>query len=206
MLLKKSEHKENSKAWWDEKYLTSGDQYLYGKEPSKFLVEHLDLLPKGAKVVDIGSGEGRNAVALAAKGYDVTAIDFSATAQDRAKKLAVDSGVNILWKSSDLDFYLPELLTFDAIVCIDYKPPVSLLKNLSRGLKQKGILILEASLVESAKSYEKIELFECYKPNELLLQMVPSQSGTFQIQHYSELGATKWGDKVFMIAKKTQLL
>jgi 2-polyprenyl-3-methyl-5-hydroxy-6-metoxy-1,4-benzoquinol methylase len=204
-LSRKSEHKENTKLWWDEKYSLSGDQYLYSKEPSKFIFDHLDLLPKDAKVLEIACGEGRNAVALASKGYQVTAFDFSAIALQRAEALAKASGVSILFKNLDLDFYLPELLSFDAIICVDFKPPPTLLKNLSRGLKQKGHLLMESRLMESAKTYKDIETFECFKPNELLHQFIPSQQMSFQILYYSELGSTKWGENVYMIAKKSQL-
>ncbi|MBN8553997.1 MAG: class I SAM-dependent methyltransferase [Deltaproteobacteria bacterium] len=203
-LSRKSEHKENSKAWWDEKYSLSSD-YLYSKEPSSFLMEQLDLLPSGAKILEIACGEGRNTVALAAKGYSVTAFDFSAKALERAEALTKASGVSVTFKSLDLDFYLPELLSFDAIIGIQFKPPQTLLKNLSRGLKQNGHLILEAPLMESSRTYKNIESFECFKPNELLYQFIPSQQMTFQIRFYSELGP-KYGENVYMVAKKSQLL
>ena len=109
MEMKRSEHKENSKAWWEEKYLQT-DGYLYSKAPSSFLFDHLDLLPKDAKILEIAAGEGRNAVALAAKGFQVTAIDWAPTALERAKTLASESGVSATFKGTDLDFYLPELL------------------------------------------------------------------------------------------------
>lgn len=205
-LTRKSTHKENSKAWWDERYqAVSGDAFLYSKEPSKFVLEHLDLLPAKAKVLDIACGEGRHAVALAAKGYDVTAMDFSAIAMERAQKLAQASGVNVLFKTLDLDFFIPELLTFDAIIGVDFKPPQTLLKNLGRGLKQGGHLLLETHLVEASRHITAVETFECFKPNELLYQFVPSQQMTFRILHYSELGPTA-GNKVYFVAKKTQLL
>jgi SAM-dependent methyltransferase len=204
-LNKKSEHKENSKAWWDERFAESGSgSFLYSKEPSGFLMSYLDLLPKSAKILEIACGEGRNAVALAAKGYDVTALDFSNVALERAKALASGSGVEVHFRALDLDFYLPELLTFDAIVTINFRPSAGLIKNIGRGLKEKGHLIMEAPLMESAKVHEKIEAFECFKPNELL-QLFTTQP-TFQVLYYSELGDAKWGENVFLIAKKSQLL
>ncbi len=197
----KSSHKENSKAWWDEKYSQSSD-YLYGKEPSKYLLSHLDLLPAKAKVLEIACGEGRNAVALALKGFDVSATDFSAKAIERAESLAKNSDVKIAFKNADLDFFIPELMSLDAIVSIDFRPGPTLLKNLARGLKQGGLLLMEAHLIEACKDSESLEVFECFKPNELLQQFVPGQP-SLRIADYSELDP---GMKVQLVAKKTALL
>ncbi len=202
-LNKRSQHKENSKAWWDEKY-SSRDGFYYSKEPSKFLMNRLDLLPSKAKVLEIACGEGRNSVALAARGLDILALDFSAVALERAQNLAKDSGVTIQTKTLDLDFFIPELFSFDAIVSVDFRPAPTLLKNLGRGLKQGGHLLMEAHLMEAAKTYTEVEVFECFKPNELLQMFVPSQT-SFKILEYSELGE-KWGEKAYLIAKKSQLL
>ena len=59
---------------WDERYAVA--EFVYGKEPNAFLAEHCDKLPKG-KVLSLAEGEGRNAVFLAAQGYEVTAVDAS---------------------------------------------------------------------------------------------------------------------------------
>jgi len=202
-LAKRSAHKENSKEWWDEIYSSSGDQYFYSKEPSKFLLDYLKLLPQGAKILDIACGEGRNAVALAEKGYAVTAIDSSDVALERANEFAKKSKVKINFISKDLAFFIPDLMAFDAIISIDFKPPVTLIKNLSRGIKQHGHIFIEAYLMEAAKEKKNLEAFECYKPNELL-KSVPQAS--LQIEYYSELSPAKWGEKVFLIAKKSQFL
>jgi len=168
------------------------------------LVQHLDLIPEGGRVLVIASGEGRNAVALALKGYKVVAIDYSKVAVERAQMLAKESNVTIEWKSADLDFYIPELLSFDAIVSINFKPPLTLLKNLTRGLKQGGIVMMEAPLLEQMKSQRQLEAFECYKPNELINTLNP-QASQLLVLYYSELGTSKSCDRVQMIAKKTQL-
>lgn len=201
----KSSHKENTKAWWEERYQKSGSNLLASKEPSSFLMTYLDLIPLKGKVLEIGVGEGRNAVALALKGFDVTGIDFAATAIERAQKLADESQTKVNLRTADLDFFIPELLTYDAIISIDFKPPLTLLKNLSRGLKQGGHLFVEVPLLEAMKSNKSLEAVECYKPNELLNTLNP-QSMQFQVLQYSELNPGKWGEKAFLICKKTQLL
>ena len=44
--------------------------------PAKFLVENVDLLPKG-RVLDIAMGTGRNAIYLAGLGFEVEGVDIS---------------------------------------------------------------------------------------------------------------------------------
>ena len=45
------------------------------EEPSRWLIENLDVLPAGRRVLDLACGRGRHALALAARGWSVHAID-----------------------------------------------------------------------------------------------------------------------------------
>lgn len=194
---------ENTKEWWNQRY-ESATPNLYSKEPSKFLMKHLELLPKAAKVLDLGCGEGRNAVALALKGFDVEAKDFSDVAVARAEELAKSSNAQLKIKKADLDFFIPELMAFDAIVSIDFKPPQSLLKNLIRGLKKGGCLLMEAPLVEACIDNKSLEVFECFKKGELLKEMAGGMN--YRVVYYSELEPDFSATKVQFIAQKTEML
>ena len=81
-----------SKEYWDKYYQDS--PFLTGKAPLKFLVDMFPRLQKG-KVLDIGMGEGANAVYLAQKGMTVKGVDVSTVAVERANQLARDTGVSI---------------------------------------------------------------------------------------------------------------
>ena len=55
--------------FWNERYAAEG--LAYGEAPNDFLVSVADRLPKVGKAIDIGAGEGRNAIYLAsAAGYN----------------------------------------------------------------------------------------------------------------------------------------
>ncbi len=194
--------KDNSKDWWEAKYQSSSN-FVYGKEPSNFLMSHVGLFPTQARVLDLASGEGRNAVALATKGFKVLGIDFSETAMSRAENLAKDSSTQVQWKKSDLDFFLPELLSYDAIVSVDFRPAPTLLKNLVRGLKKDGFLILEAHLTPICIERKDIEVFETFKPGEML-KLVLESSPSVRCVYYSELGPDRL--KAYMIARKVEML
>jgi tellurite methyltransferase len=87
---------------FDDRY--TADNYYWGLEPSKMCFDVLKLMPpdNNVKVIDIGCGEGRNAVFFAKKGYRVTAFDISKNGIKKAVKLAKENNVNITLFTADL--------------------------------------------------------------------------------------------------------
>lgn len=130
---------------WDEKY--SAEDYVYGKEPNRFLEDHAAELPPG-EVLSLAEGEGRNAVYLAGLGFRVTAVDHSRVGMAKAQRLAAEKGVEIETICADLaDFELGED-RWSAIVSIfGHLPPEVRRRVYARipaALKPGGILLLEA--------------------------------------------------------------
>ena len=80
---------------YDERYDRPG--YYWGKTPSATCYRVLQMLPphRQLRLLDIGCGEGRNAVFFARNGYHVTAFDTSPKGVEKTKQLAVDAGVPI---------------------------------------------------------------------------------------------------------------
>jgi SAM-dependent methyltransferase len=93
------------RADWDRRY--RGTELVWTAQPNRFVVEELQGLPPG-RALDLGSGEGRNAVWLAERGWQVTAVDFSPVALDKARRLAQARGVTVDWVLADLYGYQPE--------------------------------------------------------------------------------------------------
>ena len=75
---------------WDERY--AANELVWSAEPNRFVAEELTDLPPG-RAVDLAAGEGRNAIWLARRGWQVTALDFSAVALDKGARLAGDTEV-----------------------------------------------------------------------------------------------------------------
>ena len=83
-------------------------------------------LPAG-RTADPGTGEGRNAIWLAGRGWQVTAVDFSAAGLSRAARLAAERGVSADWVQAGLLDYQPAPGRRDLVLiaCI-HLPPASL--------------------------------------------------------------------------------
>lgn len=80
---------------YDERYEQPG--YYWGKAPSRMCYRVLHLLPpdRPLRLLDIGCGEGRNAVFFARNGYQVTAFDASAKGVEKTRQLAGEAGVQL---------------------------------------------------------------------------------------------------------------
>lgn len=71
-----------------------------------FVAQYLtDRTPGSA--LDLGAGEGRNAVWLATQGWDVTAVDFSAVGLAKARAMAFEAEVSLATVVSDVEHYEP---------------------------------------------------------------------------------------------------
>ena len=94
---------------YDEKYKQEG--YYWGKRPSSNCLKVLDLMPpvRRLRLLDIGCGEGRNAVFFARNGYHVTAFDLSPAGVEKTRRMASEAGVTIEVFQADLhEFRLAE--------------------------------------------------------------------------------------------------
>lgn len=131
---------------WNDRY--AEEAFAYGKEPNDFVCEVAAALPAGGRILCIAEGQGRNAVFLAERGFDVTAMDLSDVGMNRARELAAERGVRIETVVADLDGYdLGEEL-WDGVVAIFAHMPPSLRAVVHRGivraLEPGGAVILEA--------------------------------------------------------------
>jgi SAM-dependent methyltransferase len=86
-------------AEWDERY-GAADQVWSG-EPNAALVAEVSGLEPG-RALDVGCGEGADAVWLARRGWQVTALDVSQVALHRAQRHARDAGVEVAWVHAGL--------------------------------------------------------------------------------------------------------
>ena len=130
---------------WNERYSESG--FAFGTEPNDFLVASVKLLQPHSHILCLAEGEGRNAVYLASMGHRVTAVDSSSVGLEKALLLADKRGVSIDVVEADLEDYLIQPNSFQAIISIFcHLPPAirtRLHQRVCEGLAPGGIFILE---------------------------------------------------------------
>ncbi len=138
---------EDDKNRWNKRYNTG--EYLYGKEPLKFLKEKLDILVRGKALV-LAMGEGRNAVFLAGNGFDVDGCDISEKAVEKTRRFAKESGVTLNAFVADLEEYKIPVSTYDLITCFYYTQK-SLIPLIKDGLKKGGMVMFETYSIDQLK-------------------------------------------------------
>jgi SAM-dependent methyltransferase len=128
---------------WESRY--APESYLFGTAPSAFLARQKAVLPKRGRALSIADGEGRNGVWLAEQGLEVVSMDFSPTAQAKARALAASRGVTIATELADLSVWEWPADAFDVIVSIFAQPLTRdrLFPGIRRALKPGGLLLLE---------------------------------------------------------------
>jgi thioredoxin reductase/SAM-dependent methyltransferase len=101
---------------WEEQYRSR--PVLWSGRPNAPLVAHAADLVAGS-ALDVGCGEGADAIWLATRGWQVTAVDFSATALERAAGHAAAAGSDVAarvdWRHADVTAGIPDEVTYDLV-------------------------------------------------------------------------------------------
>lgn len=134
------------RAFWGQRYAAPG--YAYGTEPNAFLVQHLPVLPQGARVLCLADGEGRNGVWLAQQGHQVTSLDIAPEGCTKARVLAQERQVALTVLAADVTQHDLGDAAWDAIVSIFlHLPPGArrrLHQSVCRALRPGGFFLWEA--------------------------------------------------------------
>lgn len=103
-------------SFWDERYREADS--VWGAAPNRWVERELgDAAPGTA--LDLACGEGRNAVWLAQRGWQVIAVDFSAVALEKGAEQERRAGVRrpIEWVCADATTYRADRPVDAAILC-----------------------------------------------------------------------------------------
>lgn len=149
---------------WEEHYCEAGNLDF---TPSPLLVEVAEMLRPG-RALDLASGAGRNALYLAALGWEVVAVDGSPAAIRILRERAADGGLRVEARVADLEagaFTIPSA-DYD-LICDFLYLQRSLFPQIREGVRPGGVFAGEMLLrgsVPSARPHRPEFLLE---PGEL---------------------------------------
>lgn len=119
--------------FWDERY--GSKERIWSGNPNPHLVTTVAELAPGA-ALDVGCGEGADAVWLAARGWQVTGVDVSGVALGRAAAAAAEAGVadRTTWQRTDILAWAPEPARYDLVSAQFMQLPEPIRTDLNRRL------------------------------------------------------------------------
>lgn len=85
---------------WDERYASHDDGLWSGRANGTLVAEVAESSP--GRALDVGCGEGADAIWLARTGWQVTGVDVSPVALERAAVAARAAGVAVEWVRADV--------------------------------------------------------------------------------------------------------
>lgn len=135
-----------SSEFWNERYV--GHDLVYGDQPNAFLAQMAGRFPSRGQALDIGAGEGRNALFLASVGLDVLAVDQSSVGMQKAQRLAGERGLTLRTQAVDLRDFDAGPNSFDVVSSVFVHLPAELRaavhQRVRSWLKPGGRFVLEA--------------------------------------------------------------
>jgi len=136
---------------WERRWahaLRESPEKVASRPPNAHLLAEIGELQPGF-ALDAGCGHGAEAIWLAASGWRVTAVDFSATALDFARSTARAAGMDVAerieWVEGDLGTWTPPPRRFDVVNCLYVHVAGSvdeMVRRLGTGVAPGGTLLL----------------------------------------------------------------
>lgn len=133
---------------WDERYAAT--ELVWSAEPNCWVREEVSALAPG-RALDLAAGEGRNSLWMASLGWRVTAVDFSAVAIDKGRRLAdaladPSSAERLDWVVADIRTFEPPEAGFDLVLLCYLQLPsperVAVLAHACAALAPGGVLLV----------------------------------------------------------------
>jgi len=166
-------------------------------EPTRWLVDHAHLLPVSGSALDVASGNGRNALWMAARGLDTLALDRNRAAVAGIREAAAHRAIPLRAEVVDLEangLTLPAT-AFDIVVVVHYlhRPLFPVLKA---ALRPGGLLVYETFTRAQAARGKPTNPAFLLEPGELRelvapFQIVAEREGDFEGKMLSSVIAAR---------------
>jgi len=137
---------EAQRSTWNEVFRQATG---FNLKPNRFLMEVTQTLPRG-KALDVGVGQGRNAIALASQGWAVTGIDIADEGVRQTLATAKENGLTVDAQVQDARKWDWGTAQWD-LICLIYEHGAEYVEQVTRALKPGGVLVLEYFHVDATK-------------------------------------------------------
>ena len=135
--------------FWEERYRSAPT--IWSGQPNQVLVDEITNAPAGF-ALDVGCGEGADAIWLAERGWRVTAVDISGTAVARGRDHAEARGQEVAgridWRRADVLAWSPAAAEYDLVsaqyVHVASAEREALLPRLAAAVRPGGLLLIGA--------------------------------------------------------------
>jgi SAM-dependent methyltransferase len=142
---------EYDRSFWDGRWSQAlrehGDR-IAQRPPNAHLIAEIGDLRSG-RALDAGCGHGADALWLAARGWQVTAVDFAATAlsyaRSRAQAIGPDVAERIDWIEADLSRWTPQQDEYELVISLYLHMAGSvegMVERMAMGVARGGTLLL----------------------------------------------------------------
>ena len=144
---------------WNEKHASCKPLSIV--QPDQWLGEAIQVIetvsgtevPLGS-VLDIACGLGHNAIWLARQGWQVDAVDISASGLKLARQCATANDVSVSWIEADLDEWTPTVNEYDLAIVFRFLDRDTVPRVVRSALRSGGWLV-----------YETLSAAQCNRPD-----------------------------------------
>ena len=167
---------------WNQRYKDS--ELVWSAAPNLWVKQLTEDLPAG-KALDIAAGEGRNALWLAARGWHVTAVDFSEVALRRARSLAEEQlgrdASRLETLEADVETWVPSARSYDLVLVVYLHLPKeqrsSVMRAAAEAVAPGGTLLVVGHDVENLTSGHggPQDPALLYRPGDIVADIGPAQ-------------------------------
>ncbi|MFS0762242.1 class I SAM-dependent methyltransferase [Peribacillus phoenicis] len=160
---------------WEKEYRNVDS--LWGFNPNDILSQYVEMLPENGEVLDIGIGEGRNALFFAEQGFAVEGIDISETAVERCLELSKEHNLNVNAKVQDINSFEIEPNKYSLIILsnvLNFFPDneiKNIIDKVKIGLQKNGFVYInvfddkEPGRKKAPERYEQLAEHTFYNEN-----------------------------------------